>query len=171
MIEQMSMHVNGTARKFFLGTDTGLVPPSETLLETLRNRLGFNGPKESCEHGACGCCTVIIDGDAVASCMVLTADCEGRSVVTIEGLEDPLTGELDPIQQAFVDKSAFQCGFCTPGIIMSCKALLDKNPNPTDEDVREALSGNYCRCISHYQVIEAVHYYLTNMKEKNHAGV
>jgi carbon-monoxide dehydrogenase small subunit len=154
------MVINGVERKFSIGDDDGFVLPSETLLQTLRDRLGMTGTKESCNTGACGCCTVIMDGDPVASCMVLTADCDGRSVTTIEGLEDPLTGELDPIQKAFVDNTAFQCGFCTPGIIISCKALLNKNPNPNDDEVREALSGNYCRCISHYQVIEAVHYYI-----------
>jgi len=160
MNERVCVHINGVERKFTIGEDDGCVAPSETLLQTLRDKLGLTGSKESCNHGACGCCTVIMDGDAVASCMILTADCDGRNVTTIEGLEDPATGELDPLQKAFVDNTAFQCGFCTPGIIMSCKALLDKNPQPTDDEVREALSGNYCRCISHYQVIEAVHYYL-----------
>jgi carbon-monoxide dehydrogenase small subunit len=157
MTSQVKTIINGRDYTFTIGDGFGLVPPSETLLETLRNRLGLTGTKESCNHGACGCCTVIIDGDATASCMTLTADLDGTSIVTIEGLEDPDTGALSPLQQAFVDNSAFQCGFCTPGIIMSCKALLDKNPSPTDEELREALSGNYCRCISHYQVTEAVH--------------
>jgi carbon-monoxide dehydrogenase small subunit len=156
MNEQVSVTINGIKRVFLTGTDEGLLPPSETLLQTLRDRLGLTGAKESCNHGACGCCTVIMNGDAVSSCMVLTADCDGSSVTTIEGLEDPLTGELSPLQKAFVDNSAFQCGFCTPGIIMSTKALLDKNPEPSEEEIREALSGNYCRCISHYQVMEAI---------------
>jgi carbon-monoxide dehydrogenase small subunit len=160
MYDQVCICINGVDRKFTIGTDMGFVLPSETLLDTLRNRLGLTGTKESCNHGACGCCTVIMDGEAVASCMVLTADCDGRSVTTIEGLEDPVTAGLDPIQQAFIDNSAFQCGFCTPGIIMSCKALLMKNPNPTDKEIGEALAGNYCRCISQYQVVEAVHYYM-----------
>lgn len=158
--DKVRLTINGAERRFTIGEDMGFVSPSETLLETLRDRLGLTGAKESCNHGACGCCTVIMDGDAVASCMVLTADCDGRSVTTIEGLRDPVTGELDPLQKAFVEETAFQCGFCTPGIIMSCRALLNKNPHPSDEDIREALSGNYCRCISHYQVIEAVHYYM-----------
>jgi carbon-monoxide dehydrogenase small subunit len=167
MNEQVGITINGVPYRFTIGSDTGLVMPSETLLSTLRNRLGLTGTKESCNHGACGCCTVIIDGDAAASCMVLTADLDGCNVATIEGLEDPITGELDPIQEAFIDKTAFQCGFCTPGIIMSCKALLDKVPHPNDDEVREALSGNYCRCISHYQVIEAVHYYLAKKEAVN----
>jgi carbon-monoxide dehydrogenase small subunit len=157
MFDQVSITINGVERKFVLGDAEGLVAPGETLLDTLRGRLGLTGAKKACDQGACGCCAVILDGDAVASCMVLTADCGGRTVTTIEGLADPVTGELDPIQTAFVDRTAFQCGYCTPGIIISCKAVLDKIPSPTDEQIREALSGNFCRCISHYQVIEAVH--------------
>jgi carbon-monoxide dehydrogenase small subunit len=88
--------------------------------------------------------------------MLLTVECDGKSVITIEGLEDPKTGELHPLQQAFIDNTAFQCGFCTPGIIMSAKALLDENPTPSENDIKQALAGNYCRCISHYEVIKAV---------------
>lgn len=157
MNERVAVCINGVNRSFIVGEDEGCVLPSETLLHTLRNRLGLTGTKEGCNQGGCGNCAVIMDGNAIASCMVLTADCDGRSVTTIEGLEDPLTGELDPLQKAFVDHSAFQCGFCTPGIIISAKALLSKNPCPTDDEIRESLSGNYCRCISHYQVMEAIH--------------
>ena len=156
MDERVVICINGVNRSFIVGKDEGCVLPSETLLHTLRNRLGLTGTKQGCDQGACGNCTVIMDGNAVASCMVLTADCGGRNVTTIEGLEDPATGELHQLQKAFVDHTAFQCGFCTPGIIMSAKALLDKNPSPTDDDIMESLSGNYCRCISHYQVMEAV---------------
>ena len=97
-----------------------------------------------------------MDGKAVISCMTLTVECDGKEVTTIEGLRDPETGRLDPLQQAFIDHTAFQCGFCTPGMIMSAKALLLENPSPTEEEVKEALSGNFCRCISHYQVVKAV---------------
>jgi len=97
-----------------------------------------------------------MEGKAVLSCMLLTVECDGKSIVTIEGLRNPQTGELDILQQAFIDHTAFQCGFCTPGMIMSAKALLNENPSPTEEEVKMALSGNFCRCISHYQVIEAV---------------
>ena len=100
--------------------------------------------------------TVLIDNKAVASCITLTCECEGKEIVTIEGLQDPVTGELDPIQEAFFEKNAFQCGYCTPGIIMATKGLLIENPNPSEEEIKEGLSGNYCRCISHYQVLEAV---------------
>ena len=102
--------------------------------------------------------------------MILTADCQGAEVTTIEGLENQDTGELSILQQAFVDNSAFQCGFCTPGIVMSAKALLDKNPDPTREDIREALSGNYCRCISHYQVEAAIEDAIRRMKDLRAKG-
>ncbi len=152
----ITLYVNGKKCVFSVGDALGQVPCSETLLETLRNRLGLTAAKKSCDEGACGCCTVIKDGEAVPSCMQLTVDCDGSSITTLEGLADPKTGELSKIQKAFVDYYAFQCGFCTPGIIMAAKALLDHNPHPTEEEIREALSGNYCRCISHYHVVEAV---------------
>lgn len=159
-IKRINLTVNGRPRRFLISEDDGCVSPSETLLDTLRDRLGLTAAKRSCEHGACGCCTVLLDGEAVASCMVLTADCDGKSVTTLEGLCDPVTGELSPLQRAFADNSAFQCGFCTPGIIMSTQALLLKNPRPTEAELTEALSGNYCRCISHYQVIRTVMAYI-----------
>lgn len=165
-VEQICITVNGVPRKFIIGDGVGCVTPSETLLDTILEKLGLTAAKRSCEHGACGCCTVIMDGDAVASCMVLTADCDGKSVTTLEGLCDPITGELSPLQKAFADNSAFQCGFCTPGIIMSTQALLDRNPNPTEEELTEALSGNYCRCISHYQVIRTVMGFIHEMNRK-----
>ena len=155
-IKRISLTVNGRLHQFLVCDMEGCIAPSETLLDTLRNHLGLTAAKRSCDHGACGCCTVILDGEAVASCMVLTADCDGKSVTTLEGLCDPVTGELSPLQRAFADNSAFQCGFCTPGIIMSTQALLMKNPHPSEAELTEALSGNYCRCISHYQVIRTV---------------
>lgn len=151
-----TLYINNTKYTFSMGDHFGQVPYSETLLDTLRNRLGLTAAKKSCDEGACGCCTVIKDGDAVPSCSILTADCDGCHITTLEGLADPKTGELSRIQQAFVDYNAFQCGFCTPGMIMTVKALLDKNPSPTQEEIKDALSGNYCRCISHYHVMEAV---------------
>lgn len=155
-IKSVTLFINESQYQFSIGDMYGQVMPSETLSHTLRKRLGLTGTKESCNQGACGCCTVIMDGDAVASCMLLTVDCDGKHITTIEGLKDPVTGKLDPVQQAFLDHYAFQCGFCTPGIIMTTKALLDKNPHPSKEEITEALSGNYCRCISHYHVVEAV---------------
>lgn len=164
-MDRISIRINGVLRKFIVGEEEGCVKPEETLLQTLRDRLNLTGTKEGCNHGACGNCTVIMNGDAVASCMLLTADCDGADIRTIEGLEDPKTGELNTLQQAFVDHSAFQCGFCTPGIVMSAQALLDKNPEPSRDEIMEALSGNYCRCISHYQVAAAVEDAIEKMKE------
>ena len=133
------------------------VEPSETLVQTLREALGLTGTKVGCNHGACGACTVIADGEAISSCMVLTVDCADKNILTIEGLENTDNDTLHPLQQAFIDNTAFQCGFCTPGTIMSAKALLDKNPMPTDDNIKQALAGHYCRCISHYHVIKAIH--------------
>lgn len=151
----VTLTVNKREYTFSVGTAFGQLPPSETLVDTLRNRLGLTGTKSSCNEGACGCCTVIKDTYAVASCMTLTVDCDGSDIITIEGLEDPEKG-LDPIQQAFIDEYSFQCGYCTPGIIMSAKALFMHNPHPTAEEIQEALSGNFCRCISHYTVLRAL---------------
>ncbi len=156
MSKELNLKINGHVYEFTVGDRLGQIPESETLLETLRERIGLTGTKSSCEEGTCGCCAVIIDGAAIASCITLSVECEGKEIQTIEGLADPVTGQLDPIQEAFNNHNAFQCGFCTPGIIMTTKAILDKNPNPTEEDIKEGLSGNFCRCISHYQVIEAV---------------
>ncbi len=154
--DTINLSVNGIDYTFSIGDNFGQVPCNETLLDTLRNRLNLTAAKKACDEGACGCCTVIKDGDAVPSCMTLLADCDGCQITTLEGLSDPVTGELSELQQKFIDYYAFQCGFCTPGIIMTTKALLDKNPHPTEEEIRDALSGNYCRCISHYHVFEAV---------------
>lgn len=148
--------VNGNGVEFGIGEQDHQVRYSETLAETLRERMGLTGTKVTCDNGACGTCTVLMDGKAVLSCMTLTVECAGKKIITIEGLRDPETGALDPIQQAFIDEGAFQCGFCTPGIIMSAKALLLENGAPTEEEVKESLSGNFCRCITHYQVVRAV---------------
>ena len=148
--------VNGNGVDFGIGEEGHQVGYSETLAETLRERLGLTGTKVTCDTGACGTCTVLMDGKSVLSCMTLTIECGGKNITTIEGLRDPETGALDPIQQAFIDEGAFQCGFCTPGIIMSAKALLLENGAPTEEEVKESLSGNFCRCITHYQVVRAV---------------
>jgi aerobic carbon-monoxide dehydrogenase small subunit len=152
----INLIVNGQLHALEVGKRADQVDPGHTLAHTLRETLGLTGTKVACDHGACGCCTILMDGKAVLSCMTLTVECDGKNVTTIEGLADPKTGELDPIQQAFVDETAFQCGFCTPGIIMSTKALLLQNPSPTEEQVKDGLSGNFCRCISHYHVLRAV---------------
>ncbi len=148
--------VNCEVYELDVGNRSGQVLSSHTLLHTLRETLGLTGTKVSCGQGACGACTVIMDGKAVPSCQILTIECDGKAITTIEGLRDRTTGELDPLQQAFIDHTAFQCGFCTPGILMTARALLNENPHPTEDEVKEALSGNFCRCISHYHVLRAV---------------
>lgn len=154
--KEIHLTVNGQLHQLEIGERPGQIGPSETLAHTLRETLGLTGTKIGCDHGACGACTVIMDGKAILSCMVLTIEMNGRNITTIEGLRDRESGRLDPLQQAFIDHTAFQCGFCTPGILMSAKALLDENLSPNEQEVKEALSGNYCRCISHYHVLDAV---------------
>lgn len=128
--------------------------PDRRLLDLLRKDLHLTGTKEGCAEGECGACTVIIDGEAVHSCLVLACQLEGKRVLTIEGLEG--NGELSAIQRIFVEETAIQCGYCTTGMIMSAKALLMHNPNPTEEEIRNALSGNICRCSGYTQIIRAV---------------
>lgn len=148
--------VNGKNYALAIGEAIGTVAPSDTLAHTLRETLGLTGTKISCDQGSCGTCTVIMNGKPILSCMTLTVECDGARVETIEGLADPATGQLHPLQQSFIDNSAFQCGFCTPGILMSAKSLVDRNPHPSVDDIKEALSGHFCRCISHYEVVDAV---------------
>ncbi len=126
----------------------------QTLLRFIREELHLTGTKEGCEIGECGACTVLLEGKPVNSCLVLAVELEGKELVTIEGLSK--NGELDKLQQAFIDKFAFQCGYCTPGMIMAAKALLDRNPNPTDQDINVALSGNLCRCGAYQEIREAI---------------
>jgi aerobic-type carbon monoxide dehydrogenase small subunit (CoxS/CutS family) len=154
--QMFGLTVNGQRYDLEIGSRPHEVDPSHTLAHTLRETLGLTGTKVGCDRGACGACTVLMDGKQVLSCMILTIEAEGKSITTVEGLRDPKTGDLDPLQQAFIDHTAFQCGFCTPGILMSAKALLHENSSPTEEEVKEALAGNYCRCISHYHVLDAV---------------
>ncbi len=137
------------------------------LIDLLRDTLGLTGTKEGCGVGECGACTVIVNGKAVCSCITLAASLGGANVITIEGLSK--NGELDAIQQAILDHHALQCGFCTPGIVMSAKALLDANPNPTTEEIKEALSGNLCRCTGYQQVIDAVEDAAERYAEKRNA--
>lgn len=130
------------------------VLPHETLLETLRDRLELTGTKEGCGLGACGTCTVLLDGTPTRSCIVLTAELQGAEVVTIEGLADG--NELHPLQESFMDNGAVQCGFCTPGMIMTAKGLLDRNLQPTREDIVRSVSSNLCRCTGYKKIVEAV---------------
>ncbi len=130
------------------------VTPEERLIDTLRQQLRLTGTKEGCGIGECGACTVILNGKAVCSCLILTGQIGGSEVLTIEGLETD--GKLDPLQKAFVDHHAIQCGFCTPGMLMSAKALLIHNPHPSREEIKTALEGNLCRCTGYEQIIEAI---------------
>ncbi len=130
------------------------IEPQRTLVEVLRETLGLTGTKKSCNEGECGACTVLMDGKPVASCLVLAIDAQGKEILTIEGLSE---GErLHPIQEAFLKHGAIQCGFCTPGMVMSAKALLDENPEPTPVEVRRAISGNLCRCTGYQQIVDSI---------------
>ena len=134
---------------------TALVASTDRLIDVLRGPLGQTGTKEGCGEGECGACTVLLDGRAVSSCLLPALEAEGRRVTTIEGLLGART-ELSILQQAFVERGAIQCGFCTPGMILAAKALLDANPDPTEREVREALVGNLCRCTGYAQIVDAV---------------
>jgi aerobic-type carbon monoxide dehydrogenase small subunit (CoxS/CutS family) len=144
--QPISLTVNGTSQDF-------RVDPGETLLEVLRERLALHGARESCGQGVCGTCTALVDGRAVATCVRLAVLSDGATVETVEGLED---GGLHPLQETFVERFAFQCGFCTPGMIMTAKELLDRNPHPTREEIREQLAGNICRCGAYGEIVDAV---------------
>jgi aerobic carbon-monoxide dehydrogenase small subunit len=128
--------------------------PSRTLLSVLREDLKLKGAKEACGQGDCGACVVLMDGEAVNSCLVLAPQAEGAELMTVEGLEE--NGELHPLQQHFIDKWAFQCGYCTAGMLMSAYALLLKNPNPTQDEIKMAVSGNLCRCTGYHEIAEAI---------------
>jgi len=146
-MERLCMNVNGKAYEI-------LVKPSATLLHVLREQMGLTGTKEGCGVGECGACTVLVDGEAVNACLMLALEAEGKAVTTIEGLAEG--GKLHPIQEAFVDVGGLQCGFCTPGMILSAKALLDRNPDPTDKEIRKGLEGNFCRCTGYTKIIDSV---------------
>ena len=147
MKRQITLHVNGQAYAVAVENRT-------RLLDALRGVIGMTGPKEGCGTGDCGACTVLIDGKPVTSCLVLAVSAQGKEITTIEGLVKD--GRLHPIQQAFVERGGLQCGFCTPGMILSAKALLDENPRPTREEIRFALAGNLCRCTGYDRIVEAV---------------
>ncbi len=141
-----------------------MIDPSHSLADVIRYDLGLTGTKKGCEEGECGACTVLVDGLPVDSCIVPAMKAQGRSILTIEGLEQ--NGELDPIQEAFVEAGAIQCGFCTPGIVLSAKALLMREENPTKEEVRDELSGHFCRCTGNLQFYDAVRIASEKIKNK-----
>jgi aerobic-type carbon monoxide dehydrogenase small subunit (CoxS/CutS family) len=148
MREPITLRVNGVE-------ETLHVEPSWTLSRVLREELNLIGTKEGCGGGHCGSCTVLIDGRAVMSCLYLAMKARGKDILTIEGLQAE-NGELHPLQEAFVEHFAVQCGYCVPGMIMTAKAILDENPNPTEEEIRAGLSGNLCRCTGYLKIVEAI---------------
>jgi aerobic carbon-monoxide dehydrogenase small subunit len=130
------------------------VEPNWTLLKVIRDSMGLTGTKEGCGEGECGSCTVLVDGKAVNACLILAVDMDGRTVTTIEGLAQG--SELHPLQKAFLEKGAVQCGFCTPGMILTAKSLLDQNPHPSEEEIRFAIAGNLCRCTGYAKIVDAI---------------
>ncbi len=144
---EITMTVNG-------GKYTVAVTPSETLLQVLRDKLHFTGVKEGCGTGDCGACTVIMDGLTVTSCLVLAVEADGSEILTVEGLAKD--GELHPVQKAFVKEGAIQCGYCTPGMVMSAVQLLNENPNPNEKEIRKGIGGNICRCTGYVKIVKAI---------------
>ena len=143
----IALTVNGATREAPISAD-------ETLLDTLRVRFGLTGAKRGCDQGVCGTCTVMVDGQAVRACLSLSVNCTGLEIVTVEGLAQD--GILDPVQRALVESGAIQCGFCTPGLAIAARALLNENPEPTVEEIRVAVSGNICRCSGYVKIVEAI---------------
>lgn len=131
-----------------------LVPSNMTLLHALRDELGYTGTKNGCEAGECGACTVLVDGEPVNSCLVLAVELDGREVTTVEGLAK--NGKLTPLQEQFAELNAVQCGYCTPGVLISATALLNRNPHPSEDDIKEAMVGNLCRCTGYQRIIDAI---------------
>ena len=158
MKKQINLKVNGEEHDIE-------IEPNRLLLQVLRDNLGLTGTKEGCSIGVCGACSVIIDGRLVSSCLTLAAGCAGKNIETIEGLAKD--GKLHPLQQAFIEYGGFQCGICTPGQIMAAKALLDENPNPSEDEVKEWMSGNLCRCTGYYKILEAVMAVVENKIDAN----
>jgi carbon-monoxide dehydrogenase small subunit len=142
---------------------TVLADTRDTLLDLLRDRIGLTGTKEGCGNGNCGTCTVLMDGATVNACLILAFEAPGRDIITIEGLSDG--GRMHPIQEALVAHGGTQCGFCTPGIVLSAKALLDTNPQPTEADIRHAIAGNLCRCTGYGKIVEAIAAAATTARE------
>jgi carbon-monoxide dehydrogenase small subunit len=132
------------------------VRPNELLADVLRERLGLTGTKIGCEAGECGACTVLINGKPTLSCLTLAIECEGKEILTIEGIGDAAKGELHPLQKAFVEHYGVQCGFCTPAMILTAKAFLEKNPSPNEDEIREAINGVICRCTGYMQIVESI---------------
>lgn len=154
MLHEITFNVNGEPY-------TIAVKSQHTLLDVLREKLGITSPKRGCENGECGACTVLFDGKPINSCMVLAVEAAGHEIETVEGLARD--GELHPLQKAFIEHNAVQCGFCTPGVLMSAKGLLDENPHPNEDEIKHALAGNLCRCTGYVRIVDAV----LDVAEKN----
>lgn len=150
------LNINGTAHELE-------AQPLETLLAVLRDRVGLTGTKDGCGEGVCGACTVLIDGEPVSSCLLLAPYAEGKEITTIEGLAPD--GKLHPLQRAFLNNGAFQCGYCTPGMILMAKALLEQKPNPSEQEIRDFMAGNICRCTSYVEIVRAVRQAARRMKK------
>jgi len=157
----LTTQINGVSREAAVSAKT-------TLAEFLRYEMGLTGLKQGCGEGECGACTVLLDGVPVSSCLVLALEAEGREITTIEGLGTP--AKLHPLQESFVEHGAIQCGFCTPGMILTAKSLLEKTPAPKESDIRSALSGNLCRCTGYQKIVEAVSRVARETREKGGAG-
>jgi carbon-monoxide dehydrogenase small subunit len=153
-VQAIQLRVNGEWERL-------TVEPQRTLLEMLREDLGLTGTKNGCERGECGTCTVLLDGRPVNSCLVLALEIDGHEVITIEGLA--AGGELDSLQEAFIEHGAVQCGFCTPGMILSARALLNRNPHPTEQEIRQAIAGNLCRCTGYVAIVKAIQHVARNL--------
>ncbi len=145
--ELIALQINGVVHEV-------AIRPNWTLLELLRETVGLTGTKEGCNVGECGACTVLVDGRPLLACLTLASHCAGKKILTIEGLAE--NGKLHPLQQAFVDEGAIQCGFCTPGLVMMAKAILDQNPLPTETEIRQGIAGNLCRCTGYTRVVKAI---------------
>lgn len=152
----VTLNVNGE-------THTVLAPPYETLLETLRERLDLTGTKHGCELGECSACMVLMDGEPVLSCLTLSLEAQGHALTTIEGVAK--NGVLTPLQQAYIESGASQCGYCTPAMVLSAQTLLDKNPSPTRQEIRDAIASNLCRCTGYVQIVDAVELAAERMRE------
>ena len=157
MKKNISLRVNGAAYQL-------RVDSKDLLLYVIREKIGLTGTKEGCGTGECGACTVLIDGEPVNSCLYLAIRAEGKDVLTIEGLSDG--SKLHPLQQAFIDSAAVQCGFCAPGMLLSAKALLDRNPQPSEREIREGIAGNLCRCTGYVKVVKAIRQAAAAMAEQ-----
>lgn len=146
------------------------IEPRTTLLDALRDELGLKGTHAGCEHGVCGACTVIVEGEAVRSCLMFAVQCDGLDITTIEGVV-PAQGELDVVQDSFCATHGLQCGYCTPGMVLAAKALLSREKDPTDDQIREAISGNICRCTGYGQIVEAIRLAAKRLRESNAAAM